>query len=88
VSKTVLELTLNRPNSDYSSRNEYAMFKVFMPAAAEDLFVSVTCLSGDADVYISTDADPSQEEGHFMWEQKRWGSDAITIYPEDAKYCR
>ena len=85
VEHTTLELTLNHPTADFSPKDEYSRFKVFMPST-EDLFVSVTCLSGDADVYISTDPDNLDRETH-MWSQTRWGSDAITIYPDEPNAC-
>ena len=49
------------------------------------LFVSLTCLSGDADLFVSTTPGPTKD--NHIWGQTRWGSDAITIYPEDSHFC-
>ncbi|GMH55605.1 hypothetical protein TL16_g01946 [Triparma laevis f. inornata] len=94
IDKKVLLLSMGRAVSDYSRINNYAQFKVYMPEinpdnpnqqAAAELFVSITCLSGDADLFVSRNPNPTRED--HMWGQTRWGSDALTIYPEDSNYC-
>jgi len=81
----VLTLSMGQSVTDYTKLGECAQFKVYNSEPGKDIFFMLTSLSGDSDLYISTSPNPTKEV--HMWQQARYGSDAITIYPENNQYC-
>ena len=85
VASTVLTLSMGQSVTDYTKKDDYAQFKVYNSERGKEIFFMLTSLSGDCDLFVSTSPNPTREV--HMWGQSRMGSDAITIYPENANYC-
>ena len=86
---TIMTLQLGRSVRDFSAYQAYTRFKVWVSSPDDEIFVSVTCLSGDADMYVSTSevGNPFPTLDHHTWSQERWGSDGLTILPDDENHC-
>ena len=87
VQDTILQLQLGRSVRDFSAFQTYTMFKVYVSNPKDELYISITCLSGDADMYVSTNPDVNKNADHHIWEQTRYGSDGLTIFPDDPNHC-
>jgi len=66
---------------------KYDYYQIQTHDANKDFTVSLTCFSGDADMYISLDSARLPTVHNSTWRANRYGSDLITISHDDPKSC-
>lgn len=84
---TILQLQAGVAVTDHVFEREYDYFSFFMPTGDQILKITLTPVSGDPDVYISTKTRyPSSTNS--TWKSFRYGADAIDINTAtDANAC-
>lgn len=78
-----INLTDGLPQMAYVKRGEYVYF-TYNLTDPHDFTVSVTTMSGDADVYVSTQGKPSSS--NYTWKHIDFGSDVLKIKSSDNGY--
>ena len=64
--------------------DQWAYYKVVIPADAFTLCVDLETLAGDPDLFISLETVPSSVD--FTWKSSGVGNDRIKVFPEDALF--
>jgi hypothetical protein len=78
-----INLTDGLPQMAYVRRGEYVYF-TYNLTDPHDFTVSLSTMSGDADVYVSTHGKPSS--ANYTWKHIDFGSDVLKIKSSDNGY--
>ncbi len=71
-------LQLGVPMQGFVAESEYSYFRVAVPSSLQDLTISLTCISGDGDLYISQDYN-RPDESFYTWKVAAFGSDVFVL---------
>jgi hypothetical protein len=72
-------LQLGMPITAHLRADEWAYYTVQIEDATKALRISLTPLTGDPDLYVSTDGRPSRAS--HQWAATSWGADTLLIQP-------
>mmetsp|Transcript_3149 Transcript_3149/g.4876 ORF Transcript_3149/g.4876 Transcript_3149/m.4876 type:complete len:2519 (-) Transcript_3149:278-7834(-) len=87
LESSILVLSPGTPVTDHAEKGEYDYFSVYAEDTPQQLSLTLTPLSGDADMYIATDTRRPNRT-HSTWTSMRFGEDVVTIDTElDEKAC-
>lgn len=78
LSDSILVLLPGIAVVDHAEENEFDYFSYFVSARHQEITFTLTPVSGDADMFISTNYRRPNET-HSSWRSTRYGVDAITI---------
>ncbi len=79
----IAPLQVGVPFNDAIPANSYSYFSFTVPSVPAVMYVTVTALSGDPDVYMSTTQTMPNRTNGFMWSSAYAGADAITLDSAD-----
>lgn len=86
ASNSHINLTDGMPQIAYGLFSRYTYFS-FSLQGAQDFTITVTPLSGDPDLYVSTSIPfPSMDAGQYTWVSKNFGFDMIDILTTDPDF--
>jgi hypothetical protein len=88
LENSILMLSPGSPVTDQVETGKYDYFSVYMADTPQALTIHLTPMSGDADIYIATDAI-RPNRSHYTWSSANFGEDIVVIDPEvDSRACR
>jgi len=84
-SQGVLSLVQNQAIGGRVDLKTYVYYSFFNAVQFAQISISLTMVSGDADLYVSTTQLPTEES--YVWRSSNFGNDVKVILYDDPQYC-